>query len=129
MNTATKATLLSALLFPGWGQLYLKRYKRGLLFILPVLAGILALAWAVAQVAMAIIKTTPFKKGTVQLSNVIQVTVDAVKAFDLFNFLLIVIFLAALWILSILDAYLLGKKLLTASTTTAVDQESTSNQA
>ncbi len=79
MDKATKAALFSALLFPGWGQFYLKRYKRGLVFILPVLIGTLALAWSVVQVGITIIKAAPFKKGTVQLANVIQVTVDALK--------------------------------------------------
>ena len=69
MDKATKAALFSALLFPGWGQFYLKRYKRGLFFIVPVLIGTLALAWSIIQVSAKIIKATPFKKGTVQLDE------------------------------------------------------------
>ena len=38
MNTAIKAALLSALVFPGSGQIYLKRYWRGLIMML--LAGL-----------------------------------------------------------------------------------------
>ncbi|NTW06617.1 MAG: hypothetical protein HGA29_02110 [Syntrophaceae bacterium] len=29
MNPATKAALYNALLFPGWGHIYLKKYKIG----------------------------------------------------------------------------------------------------
>jgi TM2 domain-containing membrane protein YozV len=127
MNKATKAALFSALLFPGWGQFYLKRYKRGLVFIMPVLIGTLALVWAIVQVGITIIKAAPFKKETVQLANVIQVTVDALKTIDFSYFLFILCLIAALWILSIIDAYLLGKKMMTAPTTD-VRQESTSDQ-
>lgn len=127
MDKATKAALFSALLFPGWGQLYLKRYKRGLIFIIPVLIGTLALAWAVVQVGITIIKAAPLKKGTVQLGKVIQVTVDALKAIDPYYFLFMLSLIAALWILSIVDAYQLGKKIITVPTT-AADQESSSDQ-
>lgn len=127
MNNATKAALFSALLFPGWGQFYLKHNKRGLVFLLPVLFGTLVIVWTVIQAGAAIIKASPFKKGTIQFSNVIQVTVDAFKALDIFNLLLILLLLAVLWILSIVDAYLLGKKQITASTI-AGNQESTSDQ-
>ena len=127
MDKATKAALFSALLFPRWGQFYLKRYKRGLVFIMPVLIGTLALVWAIVQVGITIIKAAPFKKETVQLANVIQVTVDALKTIDFSYFLFVLCLIAALWVLSIIDAYLLGKKMMTAPTTD-VRQESTSDR-
>lgn len=125
MDKATKAALYSALLFPGWGQFYLKRYKRGLVFLVPVLAGSLALVWLIIQVGAAIIKASPFKKGTIQFVSVIQVAFDALRSIDLFYFLLILMLMAVLWILSIIDAYQLGKKLMAVSTTDA-NQESSS---
>jgi TM2 domain-containing membrane protein YozV len=125
MNTATKAALFSAILFPGWGQLYLKHYKRGFVFILPVLIGALTIVWMVIQAGTAIIKTTPLKKGTVEFNNIIQVAVDAFKMLDIFNLLFILLLLAVLWVLSIADAYQLGKKM-TPPATTAGSQESSS---
>lgn len=127
MDKATKAALFSALLFPGWGQFYLRRIKRGLVFIVPVLIGFLLLAWMIIQASIKIIKAAPFKKDTVQLANVIQVTVDALKTIDIFNFLLILCLIILLWILSVVDAYQLGKKLKPAPTTDA-DPGSTSDQ-
>ncbi|MFZ3048451.1 MAG: hypothetical protein WA151_21260 [Desulfatirhabdiaceae bacterium] len=126
MDEAKKAALFNALLFPGWGQFYLKHYKRGLAFFVPVLIGMLALAWMVIQVSAAIIKAAPFKKGTVQLSHVVGVIVKALKAIDLSYFLLMMLLIAALWILSIVDAYQLGKRKIPATTTDA-DQESPSD--
>ncbi len=101
---------MSALLFPGWGQLYLKKYKRGLAFLLPVAAGTLAIVWAVVQVALAVLKATPFRKGTVHLSDVFILSINSVKALDFFYLMLIMIFMILLWIFSIVDAYFLGKK-------------------
>lgn len=110
MDKAKKAALYSALLFPGWGQFYLKRYKRGLIFFLPVLMGTIALVWSVVRIGSAIIQATPFKKGTVQPADIIWVSVDALKSVNI-SYLLIMLFLiTALWILSIIDAYQLGKK-------------------
>jgi TM2 domain-containing membrane protein YozV len=110
METATKAALFSALLFPGWGQIYLKRYKRGIAIILPVLAGMLSICWGVVQVAISILKAAPFKKGTVAMSAVVKLSLDSVKALDSIYFSLILLFIVLLWIFSIVDAYHLGKK-------------------
>jgi TM2 domain-containing membrane protein YozV len=102
--------LLSALLFPGWGQLYLKKYKRGLAIILPVAAGTIYIVWAVVQVALAVLKATPFKKGSVHFSDVVILSINSVKALDLFYLMLIIIFIILLWIFSTVGAYFLGKK-------------------
>ncbi len=112
MDTATKAALFNALLFPGWGQFYLKRYKRGLVFLLPVLFGMIVLAWTVVHVGSNIIKAAPFKKGTVQLTQVIDVTLKALKTIDLRYFLFMLLLIALLWLLSIIDAYQIGKKMM-----------------
>jgi hypothetical protein len=110
METENKAALLSALLFPGWGQIYLKKYKRGIVIILPILAGMLSICWGVVQVAIGILKAAPFKKGTVNTSAVIKLSMDSVKALDSIYFSLILLFIVLLWIFSIVDAYLLAKK-------------------
>ncbi|MHB8138342.1 MAG: hypothetical protein ACYDGO_08135 [Smithellaceae bacterium] len=127
MDKAIKAALFSALLFPGWGQFYLRHYKRGLIFILPVLVGTLALVWVVVRAGAAIIKATPLKEGTVHLGDVVRVTIDALKTIDFSYFFLMLLLIAALWILSIIDAYQLGKKMMTLPTTGG-NQESTSDQ-
>ncbi|MGD0021658.1 MAG: hypothetical protein ABSC54_05085 [Smithellaceae bacterium] len=124
INPATKATLLNALLFPGWGQLYLKRYKRGLAFLLPVAAGTLSIVWAVVQVARAILKAAPFKKGAVHFNDIVTLAINSVKALNLL-YMLIIIIMIFLWIYSTVDAYFLGKKEISVSNTD-VDQQSTS---
>ena len=84
MNLATRAALYNALLFPGWGEIYLKRYKRGVLILTGVTAGIISIVWSIGQTTISILKISPFKKGTVTFVAVAQLAVDAIKALNLF---------------------------------------------
>jgi len=110
MNKSTKAALFSALLFPGWGQIYLKKYKRGIIIMLPVVAGVLYISWAILQITLQVIKAAPFKKGTVDFSTVLDLTNNSIKSLDSIYYSLILITIAFFWVFSIIDAYLLGKK-------------------
>ncbi|OGP67349.1 MAG: hypothetical protein A2W27_04900 [Deltaproteobacteria bacterium RBG_16_44_11] len=117
INLATKAALLSALLFPGWGQLFLKRYKRGLAIILPAVIGVILISLYVVQMAVAVLKAAPLKKEAVNFSAVVQLSINAVKSLNLFYLLIILSLIILLWIFSIVDAYLLGKKEMSKATT------------
>jgi TM2 domain-containing membrane protein YozV len=108
--------LLSALLFPGWGQLYLKKYKRGLAFLLPVAAGIICICWSLMQVAINTIKAAPLKKGSVDLNTVLKLTNDSLKTLDSTTLSLIMLIIIGLWIFSTVDAYFLGKKEMSKAT-------------
>ena len=110
MNPAIKAALFSALLFPGWGQIYLKNYKKGIFIIIAIVAGISSILWSVVQTTKNILKIAPIKKGTVTLSVVVQLAIDSIKALDRYYLFLILLSMILLWILSIIDAYTSGKK-------------------
>jgi hypothetical protein len=109
VDIATKAALYNALLFPGWGHFYLKKYKRGFLIILPVIAGMLLMCWLVIQVAQKILKAIPIKKGNVDIVAIINLSMNSLNEVDS-NFFLILFLIFLLWVFSIIDAYLLGKK-------------------
>lgn len=108
VDAATKAALYSALLFPGWGHLYLKKYKRGILIILLATAGILFICWSIIQTAQKILKATPLKNGNVDIIAIVNLFMNSLKEVDSI-FLIILIMIILLWIFSIIDAYLLGK--------------------
>jgi TM2 domain-containing membrane protein YozV len=110
MNIATKAALFNALLFPGWGQIYLKKYKKGILIIIAIIAGVSSILWSVVQTTKNILKIAPFKKGTVTFSAVVQLAMDSIKALNLSYLFLILLSMILLWIFSIIDAYISGKK-------------------
>jgi hypothetical protein len=110
MNPAVKAALFNALLFPGWGHFYLKEYKRGFLIIIPFLAGVLSICWAVVQIALSVLRAAPFKEGTVDVAAVFKLSADAMQALNSGYLSLILLFIILLWIFSIVDAYRIGKK-------------------
>jgi len=125
MNLATKAALLNALILPGWGQIYLRNYKKGISIIIASLAGVVSILLSVVQTTIAILKIAPFKKGTVTFSAVIQLTINAIKALNLSYLFLILLSMILLWIFSIIDAYMVGKKEM-AKSNIAADQQSAS---
>lgn len=125
MNLAVKAILFNALLFPGWGEIYLKKYIKGFWIIIAFLSGIVSIVWSIMQAAMDILKTTPVKKGAVTLGIVIDVVMKAIKSLDFYFLIFILILMVLLWILSIIDAYLLGKEAM-AKINTDADQQSAS---
>lgn len=110
MNLATRAVWFNALLFPGWGQIYLKRYKRGLLIIAGIVACVFSIFWSIIQAVLDIFKINPLRKGVASFSAIVQLLIDAIKALNLFYLWLTLFFMMLLWILSIIDAYLIGKK-------------------
>jgi TM2 domain-containing membrane protein YozV len=110
MKAAIKAVLFNALLFPGWGQIYLKRYKKGILIISAVMAGIISILWSVFQTTRNILQIAPFKKGTVTFFAVVQLAINAIKALNPSYLFLILLSMILLWILSIIDAYTTGEK-------------------
>lgn len=109
INIATKAALFNALLFPGWGHIYLKKNKRGILIILPVIAGMMYIFWSIFQTAKKIVMATPLIKGTVDIVAVVNLTMNSVREVNS-SFYLILLLVLLLWVFSIIDAYLLGKK-------------------
>lgn len=125
MNIATKAALFNVLLFPGWGEIYLKRYKRGILIIIATAAGILSILFSIIQTTIRILRVAPFKKGTVTLGAVFQLAIDSVRALNLSYLFLILFSMIFLWLISIIDAYLLGKEDMTKISMSA-DQQSAS---
>ena len=125
MNLATKAALFNALLFPGWGQIYLKRYKKGIAIIIAVTAGTLSILWSIVQTTISILRISPFKKGTVTFEAVVKLTINSIKETNISYLLPILFVIMLLWIFSIIDAYSTGKKEM-EKITIAADQQSAS---
>ena len=110
MNEAVKAAIFSAFLFPGWGQVYLKNYKRGIAIIMPVLFCIISLCWIIIRVVTNVIKATPLKKGTIDMQAILKIAADSLKVLNSRYIVFILLPIFVLWIISIIDAYFLGKK-------------------
>ncbi len=107
MDRSVKAALLSALVFPGVGQLFLKRPGRAMVFLVPALAAGAYFANSIMGPVMAIaleISTgqMPFDPWLIQ-ARVEQTRIDTASM----NGAALVLIVA--WVAATLDAWLLGR--------------------
>jgi TM2 domain-containing membrane protein YozV len=120
MTLTQKAVLFNALFFPGWGQIYLKHYRKGILIIVGVTVDILSILWYFTWQTIAILKITPIDRNSVFLNTIAELFFKVIHFANFYYLLSMGLLLIALWLFSIFDAYISGKKL--GNATTAADQ-------
>jgi len=109
MKTATKAALLSGLVFPGVGQMYLKRVRRGLFFMIPVLIGIAIIVAIAVSGAMESLRVLQAQGGPMDKGTITAIAQSHVKeSVGYLRALFLVILFC--WITAIIDAYRIGPK-------------------
>jgi hypothetical protein len=111
MNNALKGALLSGLVWPGLGQVVLKHYKRGIVLMLTVLAGLSVMVVIAVQQARTVIEKMASEGGIIDRSAISNAVAQATASFDglVLNLLLFVIVMC--WIFGIVDAYRIGKNI------------------
>ena len=113
MNQSVKAALLSALVFPGVGQLTIGYERRGWIIIAVNTVLFSLIMSGIIQKAYEIISEIEKKAaltGIVDFEEVLNMTSGMVNFSDNTFLNLALIFFILGWLFSILDAYLLGKK-------------------
>jgi TM2 domain-containing membrane protein YozV len=111
MKISSKATLLSAFVFPGAGQLYLKRYRQGLIIIAVTLAGLGYIIWQATVLALRSVDSIMGKMqgGNVNIHDLTAlVGANPACASLLDNVILFVIICC--WIVSVADAFVSGRR-------------------
>lgn len=110
MRNALKGTLLSGLVFPGLGQVYLKHYKRGIALMLIVSGSVLVIVVKAVLQAFTVLEKIASEGQAIDMSTILNATTQASTTSDslLYNFLLLLTILC--WIIGIVDAYRIGKK-------------------
>ena len=111
MKISYKATLFSAFVFPGAGQLYLKRYWQGLSIMVIAIAGIGYIIWKTTVSVLRRFdgvwdKMQDGKADIQGLADMIGSSPMNTSTYD--NIILFVIICC--WIISIIDAYVSGKR-------------------
>ncbi|MGA2781719.1 MAG: DUF5683 domain-containing protein [Smithella sp.] len=111
MKISYKAALLSAFVFPGVGQLYLKKFWRGIVIMLIILTGLGYIILAVAISALSILDDSVVKlqngaTNLQELSNIVGSKMSTTDTYHDAVFYLIVCF----WIFAVIDAYIIGKE-------------------
>ncbi len=109
MTLSVRAALFSALVFPGAGQILLRRCGRGALFILAVLVGIAGFSLAAASAALPDLEAASMAGEVVDAALLIKVAGDA-TASAVSTHAGWLVWIVAVWVFSIADAYRLGKR-------------------
>jgi len=109
MNKAIKAALLSALVFPGSGQFYLKRYGRGMLMLMLTLVGLAIVIVRATLVTLDSVKAMP-GGGMAMDAGAIAHLAETSSATMFTDNTVILVLLLACWIFSVADAYRIGKE-------------------
>jgi TM2 domain-containing membrane protein YozV len=110
MKKSLKGALLSGLIFPGAGQLWLKHRIRGLALIVAVTVSLAVIVIKSVQQALAILEKIESEGGAVDLVAILNSASQASATSDDFIIKSATMVLIAGWVLSIIDAYLLGRK-------------------
>ncbi len=110
ISYSLKGALLSGLVFPGLGQIFLKHHKRGVALILAVSVCMLVIVIKAVQQARIILDEIMMKGGAVDISTVRDASTEALRNSDNPALKLSLLFILLFWIIGIIDAFITGRK-------------------
>lgn len=111
MKASYKAGLLSAFVFPGVGQLYLKKFWRGLGIMVLVLSGLAYMIWSATVTALKLVDEAmlKMKAGTANMPEISDIVGSKTLNTDPYHDI-VFYFIICFWIFAIIDAYQIGKQ-------------------
>ena len=108
MKKSVKAALLSGLVFPGLGQIYLKRRRRGVVIMLVVLALLGFLIWMTVTAVLQSLEKLQ-GQGLIDASDTSALAASiSVSHSPYYNAVLIAV--VCCWLYAVIDAYRAGKE-------------------
>lgn len=107
MKKSLKGALLSGLVFPGAGQLWLKYYLRGIALIVVVSACLAVIVAKASQQAFAILEKMESEGGAVDMVAMLK-SASSVHNDSITTPVSAVLLLC--WIIGMVDAYIMGRK-------------------
>jgi hypothetical protein len=110
MNNSIKGALLSGLVFPGVGQVFLRYYWRGMAFILTVSIILLVFVVKAVQQAFTILEKIEAEGGVISLDTITNVVTQASTPSNSLTFNILFFFLILCWIIGVVDAYRVGRR-------------------
>lgn len=109
MKPSLKAAFLSGLIFPGAGQLYLKHYIKGIIFILIAGISLFIILSAVFSVSLSIVEELQMSETkAINISAIAQKIMDVLNQQHIINAKIAAMLC---WIISTLHGWMAGKKL------------------
>jgi uncharacterized membrane protein YGL010W len=110
MNNALKGALLSGLIFPGLGQIVMKRYKRGTAIVLTVLVSLSIIVVKAVQLARVTLEEIDAAGGLIDMNTVMDAATRAATGTGTLTFNVLFALIVGCWVVGIVDAYLIGRK-------------------
>jgi hypothetical protein len=108
MKKSSKAALLSGLIFPGLGHIFLKEYFRGSLLVILSLAALSVVVTSAYQHALLIADQIVSGDISMEAEAIAQAVSNSTTAADSLIENTAVIVLVACWMAGIMDSYRLG---------------------
>ena len=121
MKKTTKAILASAFVFPGVGQLLLKRHFLAITFISSALCATAVILHYVIDAAMTISERIISGEVEPDILLIRQLIIEQQANSNIFLVNIATWCLIAIWLISIIDAYLAGKAQKSSSFDKAID--------
>jgi len=109
MSRSTNAVLLSALVLPGAGQLYLKHFGRGIALIGVSLACLWVLVGRAMQLASTVLEQLASEGSTIDAGQISELLDRASNSPGSSFATVATLVLAGCWLVGIVDAYRLGR--------------------
>jgi TM2 domain-containing membrane protein YozV len=88
MKKSIKGALLSGLVFPGLGQIVLRRYKSGIAFVLITLAGLVLIIMKAVQQALIVVEKIESMDGSINMSTISNAAIQVTTTYDRHVFIL-----------------------------------------
>jgi len=108
MKRSLKAALLSGLIFPGIGHIFLQKYFRGAVLVLLSLAALSGIVATAYQHALPIVDQILNGDIPMESRAIAQAAADSASATDSMVETAKAIFLVACWLTGIVDSYRIG---------------------
>lgn len=110
MKNSLKGVLLSGLIFPGLGQMVLKRYARGVALMLAVIAALIVMIVTAVQEAYAVLDSLEASGVTPDSETIRQAAEQAAAASDSVVIPTMALLIVIFWVIGIVDAYRIGRQ-------------------
>ena len=109
MKTSFKAALLSAFVFPGAGQLWLKKYFLGCIFSFVAAVPLYIIISTTVEQTQKIIEQINLQASTLDYLAINELVSQQMAGIDTQQMHIATISLLTIWLLSILDAFRIGR--------------------
>ncbi len=110
MRKSLKGALLSGLVFPGYGQFVMKRYKCGIAFMIISFSSLVVIGLKVQRQIFIVLENIEYGDGAIDMKGILNAVnlTDTTSGDVIYRFASLLLLFC--WIIGIIDAYRIGWK-------------------